>query len=461
MSEGAAAGVQQLRDKLLGLMEQTNRTSQAQQTEFLGNYISKWSAGKQSMTFKQFVSSLQSLNMPTDGAQEVFAALDRDGSGAVHIQEFCAAIFDGRPGGGYASATAGPMRSGRSDRSGAAMRTVGSAILGGSGTQLAGVPEASALKSALDPQSRLAPAPPRMTGSARATPSGSRRGSQQPSARMGSSGRGGAPGRPAPPPPRADACQIDMSELLLESFRQVVLTRGGSGGIHSLGRIFKSMDSDRNRKVTAEELEAGLGHFGLSMAFRDVLLLLNAMDKEGNGTLSFDEFMNAVRGGINKRRKNLILMAFDVLDKTKNGVIEMDDVAQAFRPAGHAEVMAGAMGESEALKHFLGQFDSINKDGVVTKEEFIEYYKNVSASIEDDDYFELMIRNAWHIPGGSGWCENTSNTRILCTFANGVQKVVMIEDDLGLNLKDRAAVLDRLKKQGVSNVVEFSLGGAM
>merc|ERR1740138_912290 len=108
-----------LRDKLLGLMEQTNRTSQAQQMEFLGNYISKWSAGKQSMTFKQFVSSLQSLNMPTDGAPEVFAALDRDGSGAVHIQEFCGAIFDGRPGSGGAAATASPLRSDRSDRSGA------------------------------------------------------------------------------------------------------------------------------------------------------------------------------------------------------------------------------------------------------------------------------------------------------------------------------------------------------
>ena len=37
----------------------------------------------------------------------------------------------------------------------------------------------------------------------------------------------------------------------------------------------------------------------------------------------------------------------------------------------------------------------------------------MSASIDLDDYFELMIRNAWHIPGGEGWCANTANKRVL------------------------------------------------
>jgi len=36
---------------------------------------------------------------------------------------------------------------------------------------------------------------------------------------------------------------------------------------------------------------------------------------------------------------------------------------------------------------------------VVTKDEWIEYYNNVSASIDNDDYFDLMMNNAWNLDG--------------------------------------------------------------
>lgn len=47
---------------------------------------------------------------------------------------------------------------------------------------------------------------------------------------------------------------------------------------------------------------------------------------------------------------------------------------------------------------------------VVTKEEFEEYYNNISASIDDDMYFMTMISNAWKLTedsrrgdGKKGW----------------------------------------------------------
>jgi hypothetical protein len=69
----------------------------------------------------------------------------------------------------------------------------------------------------------------------------------------------------------------------------------------------------------------------------------------------------------------------------------------------------------QVLREFLDTFDSVKPDGVVTPEEFLNYYSNVSATIDSDDYFELMMRNAWHITGGDGWCTN-SNQRYVFIY---------------------------------------------
>ncbi len=38
-------------------------------------------------------------------------------------------------------------------------------------------------------------------------------------------------------------------------------------------------------------------------------------------------------------------------------------------------------------------------DGQVTLEEFTEYYTNISASIDNDEYFALMMNNSWNLTG--------------------------------------------------------------
>lgn len=46
------------------------------------------------------------------------------------------------------------------------------------------------------------------------------------------------------------------------------------------------------------------------------------------------------------------------------------------------------------------------RDGKVDLKEFMEYYRNVGATIDNDEYFELMITNAWNLNDKSyskGW----------------------------------------------------------
>lgn len=40
-----------------------------------------------------------------------------------------------------------------------------------------------------------------------------------------------------------------------------------------------------------------------------------------------------------------------------------------------------------------------SRDSSVTMEEFVDYYANISVSIDNDDYFALMLNNSWNLKG--------------------------------------------------------------
>lgn len=105
---------------------------------------------------------------------------------------------------------------------------------------------------------------------------------------------------------------------------------------------------------------------------------------------------------MNPARKKIVMQAFKKLDKDGGGWIDISDIRGVYNCAKHPDVIAGKKTEDQILGEFLETFETAhsmrNNDApnhVVTKEEFEEYYNNISASIEDDAYFTTMMNNAW------------------------------------------------------------------
>lgn len=62
----------------------------------------------------------------------------------------------------------------------------------------------------------------------------------------------------------------------------------------------------------------------------------------------------------------------------------------------HPKYVSGQWTEEQALKYFLDSLDTPGSaDGVVTREEFHNYYAGVSATVDDDCYFDLMMRSCY------------------------------------------------------------------
>ena len=194
---------------------------------------------------------------------------------------------------------------------------------------------------------------------------------------------------------------------MVEKIKKTLKQRG-TNGIRGLGIVFRKMDNSRCGKLDRYEFMWGLKENGHNLSPSEFERVFKYFDKNNDGKICYDEFLVTLRGDLNIRRKNLVNMAFAKLDKDKSGVVDINDLISTYSVDFHPQYKSGEKSKKEIVEDFMKQWDTVTKDGKITQEEFQIYYKDISASIDDDDYFELSIRNAWHLAGGQGACENTS-----------------------------------------------------
>ncbi|XP_071106283.1 calcyphosin-like protein isoform X1 [Haliotis cracherodii] len=196
-----------------------------------------------------------------------------------------------------------------------------------------------------------------------------------------------------------------VAEDLLEVIRKECLGVN-CGGIKRLGAVFRHLDLDYSKRITFEELRDGLHKFGIHMSQEYLRILFNAFDKDSSGGIDFCEFMNELRPPLSPSRLEVTDEAFHSLDVNGNGYIEIEDlkVVYAANARRHPKYLSGEWTEDETLQNFLDSIDTPGSpDGKVTRDEWINYYSGVSATIEDDCYFDLLMRACYNLPPkGSG-----------------------------------------------------------
>lgn len=238
--------------------------------------------------------------------------------------------------------------------------------------------------------------------------------------------------------------------------REILTKRsGGVSSLKGLALQFKLLDNNGGGTVDRAELELGfekfMRAFGVKLTKVELEELFKLFDKNNDNNISYEEFIFGIRGSMGDVRKQLVQLAWAQIDESGKGYVTLEDVARKYDVSGHPLVKEGKITPAEAVRAFMSHWHLDNKKHTddVTEDDFINYYEWVSSVIDRDDYFELMIRNAWHIYGGSGWAENTSNLRVLVTHEDGHQSVEGIKNDLGLRRDDIEGIKARLRAQGI------------
>lgn len=182
----------------------------------------------------------------------------------------------------------------------------------------------------------------------------------------------------------------------------------GARGILNLGKSFKIMDDNNSGSLDSEEFTKALKSYRITQDRLEIQAIFEAFDPDNNGEIIYDEFLREIMGPMNRRREALVSKAFKVIDLDGSGILDISDIRTRYNAKKHPDVMSGKQTEEEILYEFLDTFeqayaikhgDSKSRDRSVNQDEWLEYYQNISASIDNDDYFELMMTNTWNLNG--------------------------------------------------------------
>jgi Ca2+-binding EF-hand superfamily protein len=224
-------------------------------------------------------------------------------------------------------------------------------------------------------------------------------------------------GRPQPKAAAAEpGLAANANEAKILSHIQAKIAARGARGISGIGKKFKIADDNGNKTLDAGEFKKAMHDFRIGLSDPQVGIAFKIFDRDGSGEISYDEFLRSIRGEMNAGRVALAKKAYTIMDSDKSGQLDINDIRQTYNAKQHPDVKSGKKSEEEVLGEFLDTFEdhycdmagqADSRDGIITMPEWIEYYNNVSMSIDNDEYFELMMNNTWNLKGDrvtkKGW----------------------------------------------------------
>ena len=201
---------------------------------------------------------------------------------------------------------------------------------------------------------------------------------------------------------------VNKIDDILVHLRSIMIQRGYIG-IMSMRRTFMLVDENSTKEISFDEFEKIFKAYRYDLSETEINNLFNYFDKEGNGYIKYEEFLNELCNNLNQFRKDILKQVFNKLDEKEKGFITVGIIRHEYNPKGNPLVRQGKRSEDEILAEFLDVLEyhfnlliEKNEDIDVNElevdfEEFCNFYKNISLCIEDDKYFEIMVLSEWGI----------------------------------------------------------------
>ncbi|KAI4336435.1 hypothetical protein L6164_014964 [Bauhinia variegata] len=132
--------------------------------------------------------------------------------------------------------------------------------------------------------------------------------------------------------------QFSAMNKLKKMALRVIAERLSEEEIGGLKELFKMIDTDNSGTITFDELKDGLKRVGSELMESEIRDLMDAADIDNSGTIDYGEFIAATVHLNKLEREENLLSAFSYFDKDSSGYITIDEIQQACKEFGLADV---------------------------------------------------------------------------------------------------------------------------
>ena len=194
-------------------------------------------------------------------------------------------------------------------------------------------------------------------------------------------------------------------EVLNEENIDIFRDKLGAKGIITLMNFLsqlKQYDRKGDKEISFSDFSEIIRNTKVIISEEEISDLFSDFSQDKN-KINYELFLNKLIIDLNPRRANIVKAAFDKLDTEKCGVINLSEIKSFFNSKNCPLVSAALMSEEEFYNSFTESFlthHNMYRSAKIKKvnyNEFCDYYKYLSITINDDYLFEETVISSWKL----------------------------------------------------------------
>ena len=200
---------------------------------------------------------------------------------------------------------------------------------------------------------------------------------------------------------------LNIQEIPSLNKLKTLLANRGMKSIFIIQRMFYIYDKNQTGEIPFDKLCDIFEIYNINITREEIIEFFEFLDKEHKGLIKYDDFIKILINDINEERRILIQKLFDKLKKGKNYVL-LNDIKKYFIPDKYPDTIEKIKSRDEVAFDFFDSLEVFKEyninlkneniiNGIMSYNDFENYFKEISLSINDDKIFDYIINFCWDV----------------------------------------------------------------